>query len=101
MRALCLATLTALLTLPAATARADGLLYQLPEDGAWVRFDMLGLRGAQGRFEDAGALAKGLLDNHSFCPPTRMTLKSWIESGKLPENARKRFEKLLDGAQCD
>ena len=40
MRALCMATLTALLTLPAATARADGLLYQLPEDGAWVRFDM-------------------------------------------------------------
>jgi len=33
-------TTIALLTLGTPTTRADGLLYQLPDDGAWVRFDM-------------------------------------------------------------
>src|SRR5262245_2835245 len=32
-------TVTCVCVLSAAIARADGLLYQLPEDGAWVRLD--------------------------------------------------------------
>ena len=40
MRKLLIPTVAILLALTAGTARADGLLYQLPEDGAWVRFEM-------------------------------------------------------------
>lgn len=34
------ATVLGLLVLAGTTARADGLLYQLPENGAWVKFDL-------------------------------------------------------------
>ncbi len=42
------AVVLALLTLGVGPARADGLHYQLPEDGAWVRFDIEGSRGPEG-----------------------------------------------------
>ena len=39
MRALRILTAVILLSFVAGTARADGLLYQLPKDGTWVAFD--------------------------------------------------------------
>lgn len=38
------------------TAKADGLLYQLPDDGDWVRFDMEGKAGPTGNEMFTGSL---------------------------------------------
>ncbi|QDU41886.1 hypothetical protein Mal52_03410 [Symmachiella dynata] len=42
MHALCTLTFMVLLTLVTTTAQAEGLIHQLPEDGAWAQFDIQG-----------------------------------------------------------
>ena len=57
MRALRILTAVTLLSLASGTARADGLLYQLPKDGAWVVFDWQGnLEFGGKKFNSKGSL---------------------------------------------
>ena len=41
MRKVCILAAVSVVCLFSSTAQADGLIYQLPEDGAWVRFDLV------------------------------------------------------------
>lgn len=53
MRAILFSAAFAFFCSAAATARGDGMLYQLPEDGAWVQFDLTAVSKFGSREEDA------------------------------------------------
>ncbi|QDU41885.1 hypothetical protein Mal52_03400 [Symmachiella dynata] len=78
MHALCTLTFMVLLTLVTSTAQAEGLIHQLPKDGAWVRYDVSGeAKGPDGAVK---ATLKGTLTISSVGETTVDNEKCrWIE----------------------
>lgn len=95
MRPLWTSTMAVVLAMSAGTAYADGLLYQLPEDGSWVSYDIK-LSGQFGdrQFEGQGTLTmKSVGQSTENGEPCR-----WIEfrsDTKFGERERTSIYKLL------
>ena len=76
-----------LTALTAATARADGLLYQLPEDGAWAQFEVrITNRAGSTRTAQITMRSVGRVQENEAC--------RWIEL-KLPIEESTQVVKLL------
>ena len=89
MHRISITTAAVFVALAAGPARADGLLYQLPEDGAWVRFDVkiTSQRTENTRKERITMRSVGRMDDsNERC--------RWIEF-KLPEEESTQITKVL------
>jgi hypothetical protein len=60
----------------------------------WLRYDMVELRGAQARFDEAFAIAAQLRDDAGLCRPVSALMQTWTDSARLPEGARARARQL-------
>jgi hypothetical protein len=69
-------------------------------DAAFARFDGLILRGLEGRFDEAFALARQLEREPAFCAPTRGWLEGWLARPELPEPQRLKLRQLLAELRC-
>lgn len=74
--------------------------YAESPEGAFTRFELLQLRGAQQRFTEAAALAKAMLSDEKVCPVTRRLLEDWVGSGDLAPEAIPSFRRLIAEAPC-
>lgn len=79
--------------MPAAAQTLEESYAQAPDD-PFVMLDTMGLRGAQGRFDEARQLGKALRSRAAFCPAARATLQTWAQTEHLPESERLLFAKL-------
>ena len=63
-------------------------------DHPFVRLDLVGLRGAQGRFDEALDLAEALREEPGFCAPVRAELEPWASAPQIPAAHRARAAHL-------
>jgi len=59
-------------------------------DHPFVRLDLVALRGAQGRFDEALDLAERLREEPGFCDPVRAELEGWATASQVPAAERTR-----------
>jgi len=69
-------------------------VYRRHPEHPFVRYDMIELRGAQSRFDEALALAAGLVEDPAFRAAVDRLLDRWLESGRLPPDIALRAQGL-------
>jgi len=75
-------------------------VYRRYPEHPFVRYDMVELRAAQGRFDEALTLARGLQDDPAFCQTIAQLLDSWLGSRRLPPDVALRVRRLRTEGEC-